>query len=61
MEKIITKKIKLHQKSSDFKFWQTQPYQFRIDTLESIRHEYNQWRFNAKQRFQRIYRIVKQK
>ena len=61
MEKIISKKLKLHQKNSNFKYWQKQPYQFRIDVLEEIREEYNKWRFNAQQGFQRFYKIVKRK
>jgi hypothetical protein len=28
--------------------------------LEEIRREYNSWRYNAEQRLQRAYRIIKQ-
>ncbi len=44
---------------SDFAFWQKQPHLARLAALEEIRQEYNQWRYGARQRFQRVYRIVK--
>ncbi len=58
IERVATK-VKLHDKSSDFAYWQTQPYQARLEALEQIRREYHFWRYGAEPRFQRVYTIVK--
>lgn len=49
----------IEAQGSDFAFWQTQPPQARLAALEEIRQEYNRWRYGARQRFQRVYRLVK--
>jgi hypothetical protein len=43
----------------DFAFWRSQPVSSRIETLESIRSEYNSWKYGAQSGFQRVYRIIK--
>jgi len=53
------KKYKINEQPKDFVFWQSKTYQERLDALEQIRKEYNSWRYNAEQGFQRVYRIVK--
>jgi 2-polyprenyl-3-methyl-5-hydroxy-6-metoxy-1,4-benzoquinol methylase len=58
MEKVITKTTN-KQQTSDFEYWQKQTPQKRLETLEQIRQEYHQYRYNAQPRFQRIYTIVK--
>lgn len=60
MEKVI-KKIKTKQQTSDFQYWQTQSLQKRLETLEEIRTSYHQYVYNAQPRFQRVYKIIKQK
>ena len=55
----VVKKYKIDQQPNDFVFWQSKTYEERLDALEQIRKEYNLWRYNAEQRFQRVYRIVK--
>ena len=55
------KKIKLREQKSDFAYWQTQPYPARLAALEEIRQEYHRWKYGTEPRFQRVYRIVKQK
>ena len=60
IEKII-KVVRQNSEESDYKYWQEQPYQKRLRALEEIREEYNSWRYDNKQRFQRISRIIKQK
>jgi hypothetical protein len=55
----VIKKIKLSDQTSDFSFWQSKSYEERLEALEQIRKEYNLWRYNAEQRLQRVYRIVK--
>ena len=44
-------KVSLHEQTSDFTYWQTQPYEVRLAALEEIRREYHQWRYGAEPRF----------
>lgn len=60
MEKTV-KRVKKNEKQSDFEFWQSQSYQKRLETLETIREEYHGWKYDTKPRFQRVLRIVKRK
>jgi predicted deacetylase len=53
-------KVSIRDQQSDFSYWQTQPYQVRLATLEEIRREFHQWRYGAEPGFQRVYTIVKQ-
>jgi len=62
----VVKKLNLHQLENDFSYWQAQPYEARIATLEEIRLEYHTWEssfrkdtVNVQSGFQRVYRIVK--
>jgi hypothetical protein len=55
----IFKKYKLNEQPNDFVFWQSKSYEERLNALEQIRKEYNSWRDNAEQGFQRVYRIIK--
>lgn len=57
----IIKKIKLTEEKSDYSYWANQSVDARFDALESIREEYNNWKFHDQQGFQRIYRVIKQK
>jgi hypothetical protein len=58
MEKVITKTTK-QQQTSDFHYWQQQTLQKRLETLEKIRQEYHQYKYNAQPRLQRVYTIIK--
>ncbi len=58
MEKVVNK-INIKQNKNDFNYWQKQPYQKRLETLETIRQEYHQYKYNAQPRFQRVYTIIK--
>ncbi|CAN5439156.1 hypothetical protein BH10ACI1_BH10ACI1_14310 [soil metagenome] len=61
VEKVVTK-VKLKEQKSDFAFWQTKSYGERLEALEEIRKQYNNWKYSdAEQRFQRVYRVVKLK
>lgn len=60
LEKIVCK-YKLGEQPEESFYWQNRSYQERLAALEEIRTEYNSWRYNAEQRFQRVYRIIKQK
>ncbi|MEA5477595.1 hypothetical protein VB774_08175 [Pseudanabaena galeata UHCC 0370] len=58
MEKVIIK-TNIKQQVSDFQYWQQQTPQKRLETLEQIRQEYHQYKYNAQPRLQRIYTIIK--
>lgn len=57
----IIKKIKLAEVKSDHGYWINQSVEARLNALESMREEYNAWEFHDQQRFQRVYRVIKQK
>jgi len=55
----VLKKYKISEQPNDFSYWESRSYEKRLETLEQIRKEYNSWRYDAEQGFQRIYRVVK--
>jgi hypothetical protein len=57
----VVKKFKINEQPNDFSYWQSKSYEERLNALEQIREEYNQWRYHAEQRFQRVCCIVKRK
>jgi len=57
----VVKKYKINEQPNDFSFWQSKSYEERLNALEQIRKEYNLWRYNAEERSQRVYRVVKRK
>jgi hypothetical protein len=61
MDRTFVRKGKIKEQGNDFEFWQTQPYEIRLLTVEQIRQEYNTWKYGSEQRFQRVYRIIKRK
>lgn len=61
VDKTVIKKIKMTEEASDHSYWLNQSVEARLDALESIRDEYNNWKFHDQQRFQRVYRVIKQK
>jgi hypothetical protein len=61
IDKSHIKITSLEDSKSDFEFWQSQPYDFRLAALEQIRTEYNTWENGTEQGFQRVYCITKQK
>ncbi len=56
MDKTKLRKVKFTEQVSDFAYWQTQPPEIRLATLEEIRQEYHH---GDQQRLQRVYQIVK--
>ena len=54
------KKTRIDEQSSDFAYWQAQPYAARLIVLEDIRRAYIAWKYDTDPRFQRVYTIVKQ-
>ena len=61
VNKSVIRKIKLTDEKNDHLYWSNQPVATRLDALESMREEYNSWKFHDQQRFQRVYRVIKQK
>ncbi len=59
IDKTFVRKGKIKEQGNDFLFWQSQPYEIRLATIEQIRNEYNTWKYGSEQGFQRVYRIVK--
>jgi hypothetical protein len=57
----VVKKYTIGEQPGDFRYWQSKSYEERLNALEQIRKEYNSWRYNAGQGFQRVYRIIKRK
>ena len=55
IEKVV-RIVSKQDKKSDFAFWQTQPYEARLEVLEKIRIEYHN---GHRQGFQRVYKIIK--
>ena len=60
VDKAISKKTKLAEQGSDYNFWIRQTFASRLEALESIREEFNHWKYNDQQGFQRVYRVIKQ-
>ena len=56
----VVNKYKIGEQPKDLSFWQSKSYQERIDALEQIRQEYNQWRYPAEQGIKKVYKIIKQ-
>lgn len=52
-------KMSVHEQKSDFAYWQSQPYEVRLATLEEIRREYHRWKYGAELRLSRVYSIAK--
>ena len=54
-------KVKIQEQKTDFEFWQNQPPEKRLETLEQIRSEYHRWKYDSEPRFQRVFSIIKRK
>ncbi len=57
--KKVYRKFDIDRQPTDFAYWQTQPYQKRLATLEEIRREYHGVTDESEHRLQRVYCIVK--
>jgi len=60
LDKSMVKKVKLTEEKTDYSYWINQPADARLAALESIRSEYNNWKFYDQSGFQRVYRVIKQ-
>ena len=59
VDRTTIKKTKLEEIGNDFAYWQTQPFEERLRTLEMIRAEFADWKYDTQQRFQRVYKVIK--
>ena len=59
VDRTTVRKIKRNEANSDFEYWQSQPFEKRLEALEVIRQEYHRWKYDTEPGFQRVYRIVK--
>ena len=59
LNKQVARIVNMEDEGSDFAYWQSVPYEKRLEALENIRNEYIGWKYGSEQRFQRVYRIVK--
>jgi len=50
--------VSLSDKQSDYEFWLTQSIEKRLETLEMLRQQYINWKYDTQQRFQRVYKII---
>lgn len=61
VERVVSK-TSMGVRSGDISFWHTRGYRERLQALEDLRREYNDWKYSdAEQRLQRVYRVVKLK
>jgi hypothetical protein len=58
INKTTLKIVDLNSKENDFKFWQTQSIEKRLETLEQLRMQFIIWKYGSEQGFQRVYRII---
>ena len=58
---IVVTKTTLKSSTSDVAYWRSLPYAAWLAALETIRREFNQWKYHAEPRFQRVYTIIPQK
>lgn len=59
VDRSVIKKAKIKDCTNDFAYWQAQSFEFRLEALETIREEYNRWKYGSEQGFQRVYTIIK--
>ncbi len=58
MDKNLIKIVDLKTMENDFKYWQTQSVEKRLEALEQLRMQFIIWKYGTEQRFQRVYRII---
>lgn len=59
MDRKIVRKYRIDEAPSDFAYWQEQPFERRLEALETIRREYHGWQDDTQPRLQRVCRVVK--
>jgi len=59
IDKTVVRKVRKQEASGDFAFWQTRSFEERLATLETIRQEYNEWKYGTQPGFKRVYSVIK--
>ena len=60
MKKVV-RKVRMDEQTSDFAYWQAQPYHFvRLAALEEIRREYHGPKYDSEPGIQKVCRIRRQ-
>ena len=59
IDKTFVRKVRKDEMKNDYSFWQSVSPSARLEVLESIRKEFNSWKYGNQQGFQRVYRIIK--
>lgn len=59
VDRSAIKKTNLSDGTNDFAYWQAKSFEFRLEALETIREEYNRWKYGSEQGFQRVYSVIK--
>ena len=55
----VIRKVNIQDQGNDFEYWQAQPFEYRLETLEKIRQEYIRWKYDSQPGFQRVYKVIK--
>jgi hypothetical protein len=58
LNRSAVRRTTLEEEGTDFAYWQAQPPEERLRTLETIRREYHAWRYGAEPRLQRVCRVA---
>ncbi len=58
LNKSIVRKVKLTEEKTDYSYWINQSAGARLAALESIRNEYNNWKFHDQSGFQRVIELL---
>ena len=61
VDKAVVNITKMAERNSDLAYWRSRSYVNRLEALEEIRSEYTNWKYDAKQGFQRVYRVTRLK
>jgi hypothetical protein len=59
MDKML-KIVRLKDRTTDYKFWQTQTDLQRLQAIEILRQQYINFKKDVQPRLQRVYRIINQ-
>jgi hypothetical protein len=61
IDKTAVRRVMLKDQGNDLNYWLSRPPEERLAAVETIRQEYNTWKYGAGQGLQRVYRVVKRK
>ncbi len=59
IDRTFVRVFKKTEQPDDVFYWLERPFIERILALETIRQEYNDWKYGAERGFSRVYQIIK--